>query len=274
MPRAIEIEVVSDTGHFTPLQLQPRAILSLGFNGLAHWLRDHLISFPKLIAEHRTSVVILGAGITYEAPCRFFDGDGFTLRATMKARRQASRAELDVEIHGAAGRAATARILLCPVRIEDPASLAAEPAPFPASVLERMRPDEIDPASPTRPLPALQEEIARAGELLATRRHPFVIHRHLCEVADQWAFFEVPGFIGASREALALERGADVPLLRQGFGEPLRRLEIELSRPYFWFESGTVETKAFRLNDRLVMVHRLLSDLPGGEQHGIAIEHF
>jgi len=274
MPRTIAFEVVADTGHFTPLQLQPRAILSLAFNGLAHWLREHLVSFPRLIAEQRTSVVILGAGIAYEAPCRFFDGDTFSVRASLAARRQASRAELQVEVHGARGRAATARLLLCPVHIEDPASLAASPAPFPPAVLARFRAAEIDPTSPARPLPAIHEEIARSGERLATRRHTFVTHRHLCEVADQWAFFEVPGFIGASREALVLEHGGEAPLLRQGMGEPLRRLEVELSRPYFWLEEGIVETSAFRLNDRLAMVHRLSSNLPGGDHHGTAIELF
>jgi len=275
MPRTTTFEVVSDTGHFTPLQLQPRAVLALAFNGLARWLREHLISFPRLIAEQRTSVVILGAGITYEAPWRFFDGDAFSVRATLQARRQASRAELGVEIHGVEGRpAATARILLCPVRIDDSTSLAASPAPFPQPVLARLRPDEIDPTSPGRPLLALQEELANDGELLASGRQSFTVHRHLCEVADQWAFFEVPGFIGASREALALARAGDVPLLRQGCGEPVRRLEIELSRPYFWLEEGVVETSAYRLNDRLAMVHRLSSNLPGGGQHGVAIELF
>ena len=94
------------------------------------------------------------------------------------------------------------------------------------------------------------------------------------KASDQWAFFEVPGFIGASREALTLDRGGDTPLLRQGIGEPLRGLEVELSRPYFWLEEGVVETSAYRLNDRLAMVHRLSSNLPGGDQHGIALELF
>ena len=274
MPREITFDVACDTSHFTPLQLQPRAILALSFNGLARWLREHLVSFPKLIAEHRASVVILSAGIAYEAPCRFFDGDGLTARATLRVRRQATRAELEVELHARKGRAATARILLCPVRIDDPDSLAAEPAPLPPAVLAALRPDEIDPAPPARPLPALQDEIARAGQLLATGRYPFVVHRHLCEVADQWAFFEVPGLIGAGREALALRHGREFPLLRQGLGEPLARVELELQRPYFWQQAGSVESTAYRLDDRLVVVHRLLSDVPGGEQHGVAIERF
>jgi hypothetical protein len=274
MPRAITFDVTSDTSHFTPLQLQPRAILALAFNGLARWLHEHLVSFPQLIAEHRCSVVILGAGITYEAPCRFFDADGFSVRATLKVLRQGSRAQLDVELGGRPGRVATARILLCPVRIDDPDSLAATPAPFEPRLLDRFRSDEVDPASPVRPLGPLLDDIARGSEPLATTQHPFVVHRHLCEVADQWAFFEVPGLIGASRENLALRHVADIPLLQQAFGNPLRHLELELQRPYFWFQSGTVETTAHRLNDRLVMVHRLLSDVPGGEQHGVAIERF
>src|SRR3954451_19098610 len=109
MSRAVVFDVTTDTGHFSPQQIQPRVILALAFNGLARWLREHLVSFPRLIAEHRASVVILGAGITYQAPCRFFDGDGFSVRATLKSLRQGSRAELDVEIDGTQGRAATAR---------------------------------------------------------------------------------------------------------------------------------------------------------------------
>src|SRR3954470_15855950 len=204
MPRTTTFDVVCDTGHFTPLQLQPRFLLSLAFNGLARWLREHLVSFPRLIAEHRCSVVILGAGINYQAPCHFFDGDALTARATLKVMRQASRAQLEVALAGQQGLVATARILLCPVRIDDPDSLAATPAPFPPEVLAAFRPDEIDPASPERPLGAMLDQVTRAGEALVTAREPFVVHRHLCEVADQWAFFEVPGLIGAGREALAL----------------------------------------------------------------------
>jgi hypothetical protein len=274
MSRAVVFDITTDTAHFSPQQIQARAILALAFNGLSRWLREHLVSFPRLISEHRTSVVILGAGITYEAPCRFFDGDSLTGRATLVLRRQATRAELRVELDGPLGRAATARILLCPVHIDDPQSLAATPGPFPSHLVECFRPDEIDPASPARPLLALQEEIARAGAALATGRHDFVVYRHLCEVADQWAFFEVPGLIGASRERLALGRASDIPLLRRALGAPLQRLELELQRPYFWFQSGAVETAAHRLGDRLVLVHRLVSDVPGGEQHGLAIETF
>jgi len=91
MPRAVTFEVTADTRYFTPLQLQPRVILALAFNALARWLREHLVSFPRLIAEHRASLVILSAGITYDAPLRFFDADALVVGATLRVRRQASR---------------------------------------------------------------------------------------------------------------------------------------------------------------------------------------
>jgi hypothetical protein len=274
VPRATVFEVIADTSHFTPLQLQPRAILALSFNGMSRWLREHLVSFPSLLRDHRASLVILAAGIVYEEPLRFFDGDGFSVRATLRVLRGGTRAELVAEFTGGRGRAATARILVCPVRIDDPVSLAAAPAPLPDALLRLLSPDEVDPSSPPRPLVELKSRIEAAGERLAAVRCPFVIHRHLCEVADQWAFFEVPGLVGAGRESLALARGQELPALRAALAEPLAQIEIELTKPYFWFQQGEVESTAHLWEGRLALIHRLLSTGPGGGAHGIAIERF
>lgn len=274
MPRATVFEVVADTSHFTPLQLQPRAILALSFNGMARWLREHLVSFPELIGEHRCSLVILGAGVTYEAPLGFFDGAAFEVRVALRILRGGTRAELTAEIHGRRGRAASARILLCPVRIEESTSLAATPAPLDPALLARLQQDEIDPSSPARPLGDLKSRIEQSGEPLAVGTSDFVTHRHLCEVADQWAFFEVPGLIGAGREALAHERGVEIKALRDALSRPLAQLELELMRPYFWFQPGKIETTAYRWEHRLALVHRLLSPVPGAELHGLAVEIF
>jgi acyl-CoA thioesterase FadM len=267
-------EVIADTSHFTPLQLQPRAILALSFNGMSRWLREHLVSFPELIRDHRASLVILAAGVEYGAPLRFFDGEGFSVRVTLQVKRGGTRAELTAELTGAQGRAATARILLCPVHIDDPVSLAAAPAPLPETLLRLLSPGEVDPASPGRPLVDLKSRIEQSGERLAAAASPFVIHRHLCEVADQWAFFEVPGLIGAGRESLALARGQEIPALRAALALPLARVEIELTRPYFWFQRGEVETTAYLLEGRLALIHRLVSAGPGGGVHGTAVELF
>ena len=55
---------------------------------------------------------------------------------------------------------------------------------------------------------------------------------------------------------------------------PLRRFEIELSRPYFRLEPGSVETAACRPNDRLALVHRLISNIPGEKVYGRIVEVF
>lgn len=274
MPRATLFEVISDTSHFTPLQIQPRAVLSLSFNGLSRWLREHFVSFPELIREYGTSVVIMGAGVTYETPFRFFDGDGFDVRVTLRALRNGTRAQLDAHFNSRKGQIAKARILLCPVRIEDPASLGATPAPFEKSLLQRFGDDETDPSPPSRPLTELKTRIEQSGKYIASGTSEFTVHRHLCEVADQWAFFEVPGLIGASREALVLQHGAEFPELRGALSRPLARIESEFMRPYFWFQAGKIETTAYQWETQMAFVHRLLSPVPGEQIHGFAVECF
>ena len=53
----------------------------------------------------------------------------------------------------------------------------------------------------------------------------------------------------------------------------LERFEVELSRPYFSFERGRVETRAYWWEDRFAFVHHLLSG-DGVHAHGVVVEHF
>jgi hypothetical protein len=55
----------------------------------------------------------------------------------------------------------------------------------------------------------------------------------------------------------------------------LERQEVEeLMRPYFWFQSGRVETTAYQWEERLALIHRMVSPVRGAELHGIAVECF
>jgi len=274
MPRTSSFQVVTHTGHFSPLQLQPRALLSISFNALSRWLKEHWVSFPRLIREHRRSVVIMGASLHYESSLGFFDCDALDVSATFRVLKAGARAQLDVAFSGDAKQAARVRIQFCPVVIDDPVSLAASPGPFSADLLARLHDDEVLPDPPERPMPTFREQIEGTGIKLAEHAHSFVLYRHLCEVADQWAFLEVPGLVGASREGLALERGRDFPLLSDGIGKPLRRFEMELMRPYFWLQPGQVITTAYRVGDDLALVHRLTSNIPGSENYGVIVEQF
>ncbi|MGE0870042.1 MAG: hypothetical protein AB7P03_15870 [Kofleriaceae bacterium] len=273
MPRTTTFELVSDTGYFNPLQIQPRALLSTSFNGLARWLREHLVSFPALIRDEKHSVVILAASIGFEQPLSFFDGDSVKVETTLRVLRGGTRAQLDNTFSGANGVAARVRILLCPVSVDDPDSLGAIPAAFPERILARFAADEIDPGSPDRPMLPLREAVI-AQPAIATHVEPFVIHRHHCEVADQWAFYEVAGLVGASREAFGKRAVKDHPELADALGKPVRRFEMELSRPYFWLQPGSVETTLYRHGGSIALVHRLQSDLPGETTYGTIIETF
>lgn len=273
MPRAIEFEVVTDTSHFTPLQLQPRVLLALSFNAMSRWIKAHLVSFPQLIREHRFSVVIVGASIKYGEPLGFFDGDALQIKAAMRCVKRGARLQLDAEFRGAGRAAAAVRILFCPVEIVDPLSLAAQPRKFSAQLLGKFQPDEVDAAPPEETLPKLKEEVERCP-LLASHTSSFKVHRHHCEVADQWAFLEVPCLIGENGETMALERAAQIPELKAVLSRPLRSFDMELSRPYFWFQPGRAETHVYRAPEGLALVHRLLSAGPGQDVHGVVVERF
>jgi hypothetical protein len=275
MPRTVAFSLPTDTAQFTALQLQPKSLLSLSFSALARWLREHLVSFPDLIRRHGYSLVILGANIRYEQPLGFFDCDELYVEAALRVLRHGKRVKLDVTFRGGEARGATVGILFCPVHIDDTLSLGASPQALSDALLARFQPDEIDSSASARPVRDLLRRMEGSAEQLAhVEGPPFVIHRHMCEVADQWAFLEVPALTGGAREGLAMENGGQAPLLTEGLRHPLRSFDMELSRPYFWFQEGTVETTAYRWDDHLTFVHRLLSKLPGEKVHGIIIEQF
>jgi hypothetical protein len=272
--RRITYDLITDTSHFNPLQLQPRALLSISFNALSRWLERYLVSFPKLIGEHRTSLVILGASIDYEVPLGFFDGDRLEVDAGLRVLSAGRRAELSVVFTGARGRAAGVRIVLCPVLIEDPASLAAAPGAIPEALLSRLDADERDSSSPVRTLPQKRQQLESHARELGRGTSAFGIHRHQCEVADQWAFAEVAGLVGGGREQLVLARDDGAGVLVDGLARPLVRFEMELRRPFFWFQTGSVDTTAYEHEGRAAFMHCLRSGVPGDELHGVVIEQF
>jgi hypothetical protein len=166
------------------------------------------------------------------------------------------------------------RILFCPVIIDDPASLAASPGAIPDELLARLEADELEQSSPVRTLPDAQKRLVAQGRVLARGTHEFAIARHHCEVADQWAFSEVAGLVGASRERLVLADGEQSGVLVDGLARPLVRFDMELRRPFFWFQAGAVETIAHEHEGCAVFLHELRSSVPGEPLHGTVIERF
>ena len=129
-------------------------------------------------------------------------------------------------------------------------------------------------APSSRVLPGLVKQLEGRGTLLASDEHDFMIHRHMAEVADQWSFAEIPGIVESGREKLVLNQVASHSELAAGLSNPLRCLDVELSRPYFTFDHGKVTTQAYALEQELGLVHRLSSTLPGLRQHGVVVERY
>ena len=241
-------------------------------SGLARWLRDYLVSFPLLIKQYHIGVVVVEIAIDYLEPFGFFHADGFEVRTAVRVRGGGSLLEGDVAFCTDRSQVARALHLLRPVLLGEDASLAARPGKMPDELLSRFQPEEIELSSPGRPVRRLAKHIEELGAFLAEGRAPFIFHRHLCEVADQWSYIEIPGLIAMGRERLALEQGERVPKLRNCLTQSLQRVNIELSRPYFLFDSGVVETRAYLLDEEIFLIHRLQPPEGQGKLHGIAVE--
>jgi hypothetical protein len=143
------------------------------------------------------------------------------------------------------------------VRIEDPSSLVAKPGPLPERLLARFGSDEVESGGPARVVPHLRAGLETAGAPFVEGSRDFVVHRSRCEVAEQWAWTEIPSLVEEGREHMALS--ARQPEARRFLGEPLGRLDIEFSQPLFSFDSGRVVTRGYLQGGKLGAVHRLVS---------------
>jgi hypothetical protein len=116
----------------------------------------------------------------------------------------------------------------------------------------------------------LAREIEQA-EPLVEGSLPLLIHRHCCEVADQWSFIELPAHATAARESLVLSHGGKRALLRESMKVPLRSVDIELSRPLYVLDQADAVTRVYHQGTQLDFVHRIL----GREgEHAVIVERF
>jgi acyl-CoA thioesterase FadM len=274
MPRQLRTEWAFDTSQFTPHQFQARSLLSVSFNVMWNWMRTHFISFRRSIQEYGLSWVIIRTEIDYHDRVTYFDADGFEAVVEKVTLRRNRMLEFLVEFRIPEKRIATGKILLLAVKVDDHDSLSALPGKVDHRLLDLLSPDEIDPAVPVRVVPSILEEIQEDGIPIAEGVYPFTIHRHLCEVADQWCFVELAGLVGASRESLVTahpSKGAD---LLRGLSKPMKSLRAELRHAYFLFDEGSVQTTSYVLGKRAYFVHRLLGGSSNQEPYVTVIEEF
>jgi acyl-CoA thioesterase FadM len=258
---------------FTPLQLQPRKLLSIGMSGWARWCREHLAPFPAMVREHMTSFVVTRLEIEYLEPLGFFDADLVEFKVGVRARSRGTSLHLSMAC-SASGRLAVHMKAVCvPVLIQDAESLSAMPGRLPEPLLTRFQADEFI----SKPVPRkVREELRAIADETpdCEEKSEFVVHRDLCEVADQWSYIELPGIVAPSREAIGLNPPPGLDALRAGVSGQMISFDAEIRRPFYVFDSGTVITKAYARPPGVVFVHELWSAMNDDRPHATVIEQF
>ncbi len=259
MSRWSSYEIPVDTGLFTPLGLQPAAVCRLGFNAAGRWLGWHAISHRRMVAEHRTGLVVWSAQLAFDEPVGFFDADCIELRVTGRVRGAGTQFECEIEVGGPLDTRARLQACCVPLRLEGDPALTGIPSRLGPEVMAAFLPDEIEAKPHLSPVAGLRAAVVRDGTALAQGRMPFVIHRHQCEVADQWFWPEAVSLAAAGREELVRADAERVPLLLSALRTPVRRLDLLFNRPFFLFDEGAVRSSAYEWEGRLLFVHELVA---------------
>jgi hypothetical protein len=237
--------------------------------GWAMWVREHLVPFPALVRDHGFSTAVIGIDLGFRDPVTFFDSETVEVSTAVSVRRGGALLEVATDFDVGPRRAATMWTLLRSVRVGEGIALSAEPGRMPKALLEAFRPEEVVSGIPDRPI---RETVRSFADLVPdrTRTHPFVIHRHLCEVADQWSFIEIPGMVAESRSSILLDETD--PTMRRELGRQLSRIQMDLLRPFFLFDEGSIETSVYRGPTSTTTIHRLFGAEEGGKVHAVVVE--
>jgi acyl-CoA thioesterase FadM len=272
VPRWGAYEMPVDTGLFTPVGLQPAAMCRIGFNAAGRWLSEHAISHRRLVAEHGCGFVVWSAELNFDHPAGFFDADCLLMKVTARVRGGGTQFECEVEV-GDPGAPSRMRACCVPLRLDGAAALSGVPNRLGPEMLAYFLPDEIEAAPHLSPVPALRVAITKGGNVRACGRTPFLIHRHQCEVADQWFWPEAVSLASSGREELVRTHADRVPLLRRGLTTQVRRIDLLFDRPFFLFDEGFVVSSAYESDGKLVFVHELAA-AGDGQARAIASEQF
>ncbi|MGW2228592.1 acyl-CoA thioesterase [Streptomyces formicae] len=266
MPRTSTYETVLDAGQFTPTQLQTTAVGRLAFQAGARWLRDHVCSHRALVTEHQVGFVLWSWQVEYDAPLGFLDADAALVDVRARLRGPASsQLEVEMTLSGPAGVAVRTRGASVPLRLGGDQALSGAPATLPDALVAAFKDDEVERSPHRSAVRALRGRFERDGELLASGTTSQRVHRHHCEVADQWYWAETLGFAAGAREELVLRHGRSVPELRRALADGVRRVDVTWLRTGQLWDLLDVHSTAYRHGDELAFVHEIrLADDDGG----------
>ena len=275
MPRRCRYQIPLDSSFFTPLQLQPIAVGRIGFNAAARWLKENVFSHRRLIWEHQIGLVIWSWELEYRAPLDFGAADEAHVDVTGRLRGPGSQFECEMTISGPDGVSVEMRAVSVPLELTGDAALSGRPRSLPDEILARFDDDEIEPAPRRSGIPRMRADIEREGTALASTEETFRVHRHHCEVADQWFWPEALGYAAVGREELVMRHAPTNAAVRGGLQAPVRSVEATCLRTFQFRDLGRVSTTAYDWRDHLLFVHELtLADSEINDVHAVAIEHF
>lgn len=258
MPRTSTYEIPLDASLFTPNQLQAVAVGRLGFQAGTRWLRDHVCSHRTLVATHRVGLVLWAWQLDYEQPLRFTDADEMTVevRGCLRGPRW-SQLEVEMTLSGPSGVAVRTRAASVPLRLTGDEALSGRSAPLPESVVQHFPADERNRIPFRSHVPGLRARYEQAGARLGADRHAVRVHRHHCEVADQWYWPESLGFVGAAREEFIRRHGTEHVELRRALIDGVRRVDVTWLRAGQLWDLLDVCTTAYRMDEKLAFVHEI-----------------
>ncbi|RNF77652.1 acyl-CoA thioesterase [Streptomyces botrytidirepellens] len=276
MPRTSTYEVVLDAGMFAPTQLQVTTVGRLGFQAGTRWVRDHVCSHRRLVSEHGVGLVLWAWQLEYEKPLRFHDADAVTIDVAAQVRGpRASQLEFETTLSGPAGVAVRTRAASVPLQLSGDSALSGTPATLPGSLVTAFHDDEVERTPYRSPVRALQAQFEREGELLASSTEDlpsFRIHRHHCEVADQWYWAESLGFAGGAREEFVRRHGTNIPELRDALSDGIRRIDATWLRTGQLWDLLQVRTTVHRHREGIAFVHALESADEDDRPYAIIVE--
>ncbi|WP_049578675.1 hypothetical protein [Streptomyces sp. SBT349] len=277
MPRSSTYDIVLDAGLFTPAGLQTCAVGRLGFQAGTRWLRDHVCSHRTLVSEHRMGFVLWSWQLRHEKPLRFADADDAVVDVRARVRGpRSSQLEVETTISGPAGVAVRTRAASVPLRLSGDRALSGTPTRPPDWFVAAFHADEVDRSPHRSHVPSLRAAFERGGERLTPDVDDpptFRVHRHHCEVADQWYWAESLGFAGGAREECVRRHGGAAPELRRALADGIRRVDATWLRAGQLWDLVRVRTVAYRHGEDVAFVHELgLADDDDGGPHAIVVE--
>jgi hypothetical protein len=264
VPRSHRVTFGLETCMFSAHQMHPETALRLAASAAMEALARQEMSLQSMIMRHGLGLVIASANVEYEGALTFFSATSIVTDVQVGLRDDGKLLLFRGRHSVPDGQGIRLAVWARPVKLSGGAALDATPATIEGDLRARVAPDEIESNVRSRILGSQVKAWTDGAEELGSGEHPFFIGRSDCELADQWQFVRLASHVANAREQLAFGGARELSV---GMKKPLQRFHGEYYRPMFLGDSGRIQLKAFRKEDRTYFVYRVLGPLvPGGAE--------